>query len=382
MYTGRFVFAQVIDLLPRRIFHRIVKEHDGDKWVKHFTCWHQMSCMIFGQLSGRESLSDLVVCMDAHSDKTYHLGMGNGPKKSNLAKVNEGRDYRIFKAFADHLMGLVNDAESREMRVYAFDSSTIDLCLSVFWWADFRKTKAGIKAHVLYDVNLQIPTCVFITNARTHDVRAMDFLVYEVGAYYIFDRAYVDFRRLFKLHNAFAYFVTRAKKNMKFKVITSAKVDLAIGIREDQVIRTTGTKSATAYAIPMRRVVFYDEEKDKLLVFLTNNMKLSAHEVAQLYKKRWGVELFFKWIKQHLKVKKFWGQSENAVRVQIYSAVITYCLVHMLKEKQKIPKTTYEILQILSVSLFDKTPVNELLTKCKQSSKEEENCKQLEINYI
>jgi hypothetical protein len=279
-------------------------------------------------------------------------------------------------------MGLVNDVGSQEMRVYAFDSSTIDLCLSVFWWADFRRAKAGIKAHVLYDVNLHIPSCVFITNARTHDVKAMDLLIYEHGAYYIFDRAYIDFHRLFKLNNASAFFVIRTKKNMKFRIISSSKVDRTKGILEDQKIRPSGTRSSMDYPINMRRVVFYDEENDKRLIFLTNNMKLQAHQISQLYKKRWGVELFFKWIKQHLKVKKFWGQSENAVKIQIYSAVITYCLVHMLKEKQQISKSSYEILQILSVSLLDKTPVNELLTKQSKPTESDVNPKQLKINYI
>jgi hypothetical protein len=387
MNEGKYVFAQLVEFLPHRVFDRIVGKHNGNRYVKHFTCWNQLLCMVFGQLTNRDSLRDLIVIIDAHSKKSYHLGFGKSVTRSNLAKANEKRSNKIFEEFAYYLIAIArkkraNDDFKIKGKVYAFDSSTIDLCLSVFWWAKFRKTKAGIKLHTLYDVTTQIPSFVHITAATVNDVNAMDVIPYETGAYYIFDRAYVDFKRLYYITKLSAFFVVRAKSNLKFRRIYSNKVDKSTGVVCDQTVKITGFYTAKEYPDKLRRIKFYDEETRRTFVFLTNNMELKATEIAMLYKNRWMVELFFKWVKQHLKIKSFWGTSENAVRIQIYSAIISYCLVAIVGSDLEIDRSTYEILQVLGISLLDKTPVKELLTKTDYNNVKELDCKQLSLNLF
>jgi hypothetical protein len=387
MNQGKYVFAQLTEFLPRRVFDGFVQKYDGNRYVKHFTCWNQLLCMVFGQLTSRESLRDLIVVIEAHSQKSYHLGFGRSVTRSNLAKANENRDSKIFEEFAYHLIDLarrkcLNDEFEIKGKIYAFDSSTIELCLSVFWWAKFRKTKAGIKLHTLYDVVTQIPAFIHITAATVHDVNAMDVIPYETGAYYVFDRGYVDYSRLFKITLLAAFFVVRAKSNLKFERMYSKKVDKTKGIQCDQIGRLTGFYVSKEYPDKIRRIKFYDEETHRTFIFLTNNMELSALEIALLYKYRWQVELFFKWLKQHLKIKAFWGTSENAVRIQIYSAIIAYCLVAIVGQELKINRSTYEILQVLGISLLDKTPVKELLTNSDYNDVKEHLYKQLTLNLF
>ena len=387
MNHGKYVFSQLVEFLPQRVFDRITDKYTGNKSIKHFTCWNQLLCMIFGQLSYRESLRDLIIVIEAHQSKVYHLGFGKNVSRSNLSKANENRNFKIFEEFASHLISLAQSKNSNEKfeikgNIYAFDSSTIDLCLSVFCWAHFRKTKAGIKLHTLFDVNTQIPVFIHITEANIHDVNAMDVIDYEPLAYYIFDRAYVDYERLFRITTAKAFFVVRSKSNVKFKRMYSNKIDKSTGIKYDQIGKIEGFYSSKDYPEKIRKVKFFDVEKNKLLIFLTNNFELKAQDIALLYKQRWQVELFFKWIKQHLKVKTFWGTTENAVRIQINIAIVTYCLVSLISKELKINRSIYEILQILSASLLDKTPVNELLNKYNNTETELQNPNQLILNLF
>lgn len=382
MNQGKYVFSQLTGYLPQRVFDGFVKKHDGNRYVKHFTCWNQLLCMLFGQLTNRESLRDLIVALDAHSGKSYHLGLGKSVTRSNFAKANEVRNSKIFEDFAYHLIAIARELHSSDDfkikgNIYAFDSSTIDLCLNVFWWAKFRKAKGGIKLHTLYDVNTQIPAFLHITAANVHDVKAMDELVYEAGAHYIFDRAYLDYTRLYKIERCSAYFVVRAKSNTKFRRMYSNKVDKFTGIRCDQIGKLSGFYTSQEYPEKLRRVKHYDKESNRTFVFLTNNMKVTAEEVALLYKKRWQVELFFKWVKQHLKIKSFWGTSENAVKIQIYCAISAYCLVSIVADKLKLQHSTYEILQVLGISLLDKTSINELFMNIDYS-----NVKELDYNQL
>lgn len=387
MNQGKYVFAQVTEFLPKRVFDGIVVRYSGDKHVRFFSCWNQMLCMIFGQLTNRDSLRDLIVAIDAHSKKSYHLGFGKSVTRSNLSKSNENRNSKIFEEFAYYLIDLARNKLKNENfeikgKVYAFDSSTIDLCLNVFWWAKFRKAKGGIKLHTLYDITTQIPAFIHITAATVNDVNAMDYIPYESGAYYIFDRGYVDYTRLYKITLLSAYFVVRAKSNLQFKRLYSRKVDKSTGVQCDQVGKLTGYYVSKDYPDKLRRVKYFDSEMRRTFVFLTNNMSLTAQEITLLYKNRWQVELFFKWIKQHLKIKTFWGHSENAVRIQIYTAIITYCLVAIVGYELKIDRSTYEILQVLGISLLDKTPVKELFTNIDYKDVKELNCNQLSISFI
>ena len=343
--------------------------------------------MVFGQLTNRNSLRDLTVIINAHSSKSYHLGLGKSVSKSNLSKANNKRNSKIFEEFAYYLIDvaqkrLKNDDFEIKGKVYAFDSSTIDLCLSVFWWAKFRKTKGGIKLHTLYDVTTKIPVFIHITGATIHDVNAMDVIPYEVGAYYVFDRGYIDFKRLFEITKLLSFFVIRAKSNMKFRRIYSNKVNKETGVKVDQIGKLTGFYISQNYPEKIRRIKYYDSKNKRTFVFLTNNMDITAEQVALLYKNRWQVELFFKWIKQHLKVKSFWGTTENAVRIQIYTAIITYYLVAISGDELKLNRSTYEILQVLGVSLLDKTPVNELFTKVNYNNLKKSGCNQLKINLF
>jgi hypothetical protein len=367
MNKEKYVFAQLVEFLDNFKFRRIVAKYDGDRYVKHYSCWNQLLTMSFGQLTHRDSLRDLIVATEAHSGKLYHLGMGKSVTRSNLSKANEGRDYRIFEEYATHM---IKQARSRriekifeiEGHIYAFDSTTIDLCLSVFEWAKFRKTKGGIKMHTLYDVEAQVPAFVHITSASVYDSKAMPLIPLESGAYYIFDRGYNDFANLFRIQDIGACFVVRAKSNLAYRV-KSWKRRLPAGVKSDSIIEFTVPKSSQAYPEKLRRVVYHDTEADVVYTFLTNDLKSKALVIADLYKHRWNVELFFKWIKQHLKIKHFWGTSDNAVRIQIYCAIITYCLVAIIRHDSKLQRSVYEVLQILGISLTDKTPIRDLFDK-------------------
>ncbi len=387
MNKGKYVFSQLTEFLPRRIFDRMVAKHNGNKYVRHFTCWNQLLCMVFGQLTTRDSLRDLITVIEAHNPKSYHLGFGKSVSRSNLAKANEKRNSKIFEEFAYCLIDIArrkrtNDDFVVKGKVYAFDSSTIDLCLSVFWWAKFRKAKGGIKLHTLFDITTQIPAFIHITAATVNDINAMDVIPYEAGAHYVFDRGYVDYQRLYKIARLQAYFVVRAKSNLKFRRMYSNKTDRSTGVLCDQLGKLTGFYVSKDYPDKLRRVKFHDQETGRTFVFLTNNNELSALEIALLYKNRWQVELFFKWIKQHLKIKSFWGTSENAVRIQIYTAIITYCLVAIVGHDLKIERSTYEILQVLGISLLDKTPVNELFNYIDYNNIKELEYKQLKISLF
>jgi len=374
MHKDKYVFSQLVSFLDRNKFNYIVRKYAGDKYVKHFTCWNQLLVLMFGQLSNRESLRDLIVALDAHYSKCYHLGMGRNVSRSSLARANQDRDYHIFEEYAYYLVN-----EARQMRATdifelggndAFDSTTIDLCLAVFWWAKFRKKKGGIKVHTLYDVETQIPAFFHITEASVHDSKAMKEIPYEPGSYYIFDRAYNNFKMLYKIHRIEAYFVIRAKKNLQYKSI-KWKRRLPKNMLSDVTIELTGFYPKQYYPGQLRLVKFWDEEQKRAFVFLTNAMHISALQVAELYKNRWQVELFFKWLKQHLKIKKFWGTTENAVRIQIYVAMCTYCLVAIVQKELQLDRSTYEVLQILNISLTDKTPLRDLFCKTKfQNDKE------------
>lgn len=387
MNQGKYIFAQLTEFLPRRVFDRIVQTHNGNKYVRSFTCWNQMLCMIFGQLTSRDSMRDLMLSLEGHQPKYYHLGFGQTVTRRNLGKANEKRNYRIFEEFA---YVLINEARKScykaefevevDGNVYALDSTTIDLCLSVFWWAEFRKHKGGIKLHTLYDIKTSIPSFLYISKASVHDVNILDLIPYEAGSFYIVDRGYIDYHRLYSIHSKGSFFVTRAKDNLRFKRMYSNKVDKSSGVQSDQIGKLEVYYSKKDYPEKLRRIKYYDPESNKELIFLTNNTSLKANEIALLYKKRWEVEIFFKWMKQHLKIKSFLGTTVNAVKIQIYCAIIAYCLVAIIGSKLKIDRPIYEILQILSISLLDKTPVKEILTKCNYKNVKELNNNQLIIS--
>jgi len=367
MNKEKYVFAQLISFLNEDKFRRIVNKYQGNRYIKHFTCWNQLLALMFGQLSNRESLRDLIVALNAHHSKCYHLGMGKNVSKSSLARANQDRDYRIFEEYAYYLVNVARLKRAAnifklEGNIYAFDSTTIDLCLSVFWWAKFRKKKGGIKVHTLYDVETQIPAFFHITEASVHDSKAMNEIPYESGSYYIFDRAYNHFKMLYRIHQIEAFFVVRAKKNLQYKPI-KWKRRLPQNVLSDMIIELTGFYPRQYYPEALRLVRYWDEEQKREFVFLTNATHISSLQVAELYKNRWQVELFFKWLKQHLKIKKFWGTTENAVRIQIYVAICTYCLVAIVQKDMQLDRSTYETLQILSISLTDKTHLKDLFNK-------------------
>ncbi len=365
MYLGRTVFAQVMDSLPLRRFHTCVKRYDGNRKVKSFTCLDQFRVMAFAQLTYRESLRDIEACLRAMQPKLYHMGIGSIVSRNTLAHANEVRDWRIYADFAQVLIGRARQLyadedfgqELAQATLYALDASTIDLCLSLFPWAHFRQTKAAIKLHTLMDLRGSIPSFIHISQGKLHDVNALDLLIPEAGAFYVMDRAYLDFARLFTLHQANAFFVIRAKRNLKFRRCYSHPVDKATGLVCDQTVMLTTFYPAQHYPQPLRRIRFNDPDTGKALIFLTNHFDLPALTVAQLYKARWRIELFFKWIKQHLRIKAFYGTSINAVKTQIWIAITTYLLVANLKQELGIEHNLYTILQVLSVTLFEKTPL-------------------------
>ena len=367
MHTGKYVFAQLIEFLPQKFFQRIVLEYQGDKYVKSFSCWNQLLVMMFGQLAGCDSLRELTSVLGAHSRKSYHLGFGKSNiTRSNLSKANENRDYHIFEKLAYKMIDIAQKKRlTREFeiegRFYAFDSTTIDLCLSLFWWAKFRKTKSGIKMHTLFDVATQIPAFIHITNAKVHDTNAMDEIPYEPNAYYIFDRGYFDLARLYHIDIIGSYFVIRERGKLQYEIIQGDELlEGPDNILFDQIIRLTGPQTKNKFPGRLRRIVFYSEEHRRTFTYLSNNFEIDASQIALLYKNRWQVELFFKWIKQHLHIKSFWGISENAVRIQIYTAITAYCLVAIVENELKLGRSTFEVLRILSASLLDKTAIKEL----------------------
>lgn len=389
MHTGKYVFAQVVEFLPQKFFQRIVLAFQGDKYKKSFSCWNQLLVMIFGQLVGCESLRELVSIINAHSKKSYHLGFGkSGITRSNLSKANANQDYHIFEKFAYKMIDIAQKKRlTKEFEIkgkfYAFDSTTIDLCLSLFWWAKFRKTKAGIKMHTLFDVSTQIPTFIHITEAKVHDSNAMDDIPYEPNAYYIFDRGYFDLSRLYHINIIGSNFVIREKGKLKYEIITGDDLlEAPDNVIFDQVIKLTGSQSKMKYPGKLRRVVFYSEEHKRTFTYLSNNFEIKSSQIALLYKQRWQVELFFKWIKQHLHIKSFWGITENAVRIQIYTAITAYCLVAIVENELKLGRTTFEVLRILGASLLDKTAIKELFNhQIQECDMDEMTDIQLSLNF-
>ena len=373
MNQGRYVFTQLMDFLPRKYFEWLVKKYDGNKYVKSFTCWNYLLVLLFGQLSNREGLRDLIVTIAPFKSAFHHLGFGKNVSRSNLSKANETRDVRIFKEFADKMVSLARDKRSgiKEFflsnNVYAFDSSTISLCLSVFWWTKLHHGKGGVKLHELYDVKTDIPTFSVITDASVSDSKVMCLIPYERESFYIFDRAYMATQHLFSIEMASAYFVVREKHKMVYDVVEDKGYNNPqTGIMADQTIRFKGHKTKKQYPNNLRRVVFYDHDGNRTFVFYTNNFDVTAEDVALLYKYRWHVELFIKWMKQHLRIKEFYGTSENAVKIQIYAAIIAYCLVVIVQEDMKINFQTYDVLRILSTALLTKMPLHDLLTEQKE----------------
>jgi len=387
MNQGKYVFAQIFEFVSHNDFLRFVKKYNGDYKVKHFSCWKQFLCMAFGQLTHRESLSDTVLCIKANSKKLYHLGIGNPISKSTLSKANENRDWQIYQDFALVLIAqakvLYQDDDQLDIKiknnVFIIDSSTIDLCLSLYPWAKFRKAKAAVKLHTKMDAKTSIPDFIYISDGKMHDINVLDMITILPESFYVMDRGYLDFERLYRIHLTGAYFITRAKKNLKFKRMYSAKVDKTKGIKCDQTIKLTGFYPSQYYPGKLRRVKYYDKRTDKTLIFLSNNFELKALEIAMLYKHRWFIESFFKWIKQHLKIKSFWGTSQNAVKTQIWIAISVYVIVMILKKKLNLSQSIYEILQILSINIFDKDPIYQLFEKPNLQYFKEQNYNQLKL---
>ena len=385
MNPGKMVFTQLIEFASDDIFKYCVKRYNGNYKAKEFTCWKQFLCMAFGQLTHRESLSDTALCLKLHQDKLYQLGIGKAFSKSTISRANESRDWRIFRDFGLKLIekakALYADDNQLDLklkgRIFALDSTVIDLCLNVFWWANFRSTKAAVKLHTLLDLKTSIPEYIYITEGAVHDVNIIDYISLPAGSYLVMDKAYIDFARLWRLASDRINFVIRAKDNLKYKVLDSGIPDKSNGVLSDQAIKLTGQKSSDRYPGVLRRIKFYDAETGKTFVFLTNNFKLSALTIAALYKNRWGIELFFKWIKQHLKIQTFWGQSENAVRTQVWIAITTYLIVIIAKKKLNLQHSMYEILQMISLSAFDRTPIKKLFLNEENQDVKEQDCNQL-----
>lgn len=367
MNQGKLVFAQLMEFVPIKKFRQCVKRYGGNHRVRNFTCWDQFLCMAFAQLTYRESLRDIEVCLRIKGKKLYHLGIRGKIARSTLADANDKRDWRIYQDFAMVLIEQAralysNDSFSVRLKraAYALDSTTIDLCLSLFPWAKFRPTKAAVKLHTLMDLRGSIPSVIVISRGNLHDVNVLDELIFEAGAVYIMDRGYLDFARLFRITQASAFFVTRAKKNTRFRRLYSHEVNRSTGVIADQTVTLTGIKSRKDYPEKLRRIVYRDPTTSRRLVFLTNNFLLAATTIAALYKARWQIELFFKWIKQHLRIKAFFGTSENAVRTQIWIAISVYVLVAIVKKRLHLEHSLHTMLQILSLSTFEKSPIFQL----------------------
>jgi hypothetical protein len=386
MHSGTFLFAQLMAFLPKRDFDRCVRKYRGNYRTRRFSCLDQFLCMAFAQLTYRASLRDIEICLNSLKSKLYHAGIRGNIARNTLAKANQNRDWRIYADFATILIArarqlYAGDSLSVELEqtVYAFDSTTIDLCLALFPWARFRQRKGAVKLHTLIDLRGNIPCFVHISSGKMHDVLALDHLPVQPGAFYVMDRGYVDFGRLYVFQLNMAFFITRGKKNLQYRCRAQRLVDKHTGLRCDQTIRLTGTKTATEYPITLRRVKYVDPDTGKRFVFLTNNFLLDALTIARLYKCRWQVELFFKWIKQHLRIKAFYGTSENAVKTQVWIAISVYVLVAIVKKELKLDRTLNEILQILSLALFEKTPVFQALSQQSAPKEQEPRPNQLPL---
>jgi hypothetical protein len=386
MHSGKLVFAQLMEQLPLHTFRRCVAKYPSRYPALTFSHLDQFLCMAFAQLTFRESLRDIETCLRAHSAKLYHLGIRGGVARSTLADANERRDWRIYQDFALSLIQTARKLYAQDgfgveltNTVYALDSTTIDLCLALFPWARFRQTKGAVKLHTLLDLRGSIPSFIHISDGKLHDVNLLDQIAFEAGSFYIMDRGYIDFARLHGLHQAQSFFVVRAKSNLQFRRVYSRPVAKETGLRCDQTIQLAGRKSQRDYPGHLRRVKFYDAGNDKRLVFLTNHFDLPALTIAELYRARWQVELFFKWIKQHLRIKAFFGTSENAVKTQVWIAIAVYVLVAIVKKRLGSESSLYTILQILSLTLFEKTPIDQLLTNADNKSPESPAFNQLDL---
>lgn len=386
MHSGKLVFAQLTSHLPLSTFRRCVSSYGGEHKVKSFSCLEQFLCLAFAQLTYRESLRDIEACLKAQSEKLYHMGIRSRISRSTLADANEMRDWRIYAAFAQRLITMARKLYIDEPfgvdlneTVYALDATTIDLCLSVFSWAPFRTRKAAVKLHTLLDLRGNIPAFIHISDGKMHDVNVLDQLLPEAGAFYVMDRGYLDFERLFRLHSAGSFFVTRGKSNLKAQRRYSRPVDRSTGLICDQTVLLTGFYSSQNFETPLRRIRFNDPKTGKRLVFLTNNFLLPALTITELYRCRWQVELFFKWIKQHLRIKQFYGTTENAVKTQIWTAVSTYVLVAIVKKRLKIQASLYEMLQILSLTMFEQTPLNMLFSQIRPGQNDADASNQMNL---
>lgn len=386
MNQGTTIFSQLLDFLPKEEFHRCVERYDGSYKVQRFSCWNQFLAMAFAQLTYRESLRDIEACLNAQPSKLYNMGFRNRVTRSTLSYANNTRDWRIYRDFGQALIRTAHELYRDDPfgveltnTVYAFDSTTIDLCLSLFPWASFRKHKAAVKMHTLLNLRGNIPSFLSISPGNVHDLNLLDELLLEPGSVYVLDKAYMDFARLYVFTQSFAYFVTRAKANLRFQRVYSRSVDDTLGTRCDQTIRLLGFYSAQHYPAQLRRIKYYDADTKRLLVFLTNNFLLPPHTIAQLYKCRWQIELFFKWIKQHLRIKAFYGTSDNAVRTQIWIAVSMYVLIAILKKRLSLEHRPYTILQILSISLFEKVPIIQALTNFNPGIEDPDSGNQLNL---
>lgn len=370
MNNGKFVFSQLMSFVDHNDFLACVKRYQGDYKVKDFSCWKQFLCMAFGQLTHRESLSDTTLCLLANADKLYHAGIGKIFSKSTLSKANENRDWRIYED-----LGMLLIAEAKRLyigdnqldlnlsnNVFAIDTTVIDVCLSLMPWAEFRKTKGAVKMHTMLDLKTAIPQLVIITTGSVHELTALDMMPLEPDSFYVMDRGFIDYPRLYRMHLGKSFFIVRARDGLKYKRQQSFPCERLSGVRSDQAVKPTHYYARKNYPETMRKINYYDEETKTNFIFLTNNFHLKATEIAQLYKHRWKIELFFKWIKQHLKIKSFWGQSLNAIKTQIWIAIITYVLIAIVKKKLGLKQSLYEILQIVSISIFDKMPINQLFS--------------------
>ena len=386
MNTGKTVYAQVLEHLPRYEFNKCVKRYNGKRRVRKFSCYDQFLCLAFAQVTYRESLRDIETCLNSHHEKLYHIGFRGEISKSTLADANETRDHRIYQDFAYHLISIAKKLyQNEEMAIdldyslYAFDSTTIDLCLSLFPWAKFRKTKAAIKMHTFLDLRGAIPTFISLTTGKVHDVNVLDILPLEKDAVIAMDRGYVDYSRLYAMNLFPAFLVIRAKSNLRFRRLCSRKVDKTLGLRSDQTIVLSTKKSREAYPEALRRVSYVDLEKNKRYVYLTNIFTVSAKTVADIYKQRWQVELFFRWIKQHLRIKTFYGTSPNAVKTQIWIAISSYLLVAIMKKRLDLPGSLHTILQILEVNIFDKRSFIQIVKDAHKQESEPVPCNQLNL---
>jgi len=390
MNQGKMAFSQIISFASNDAFRRSVDRFNGNHRSREFTCWKQFLCLAFGQLTHRESMSDTLLCLRLNSEKLYSLGIGTAVNKSTLSRANESRDWRIFEDFGLKLIEQANrlyEGESQldlrlKGKVFALDSTIVDLCLEVFSWATFRSTKAAVKIHTLLDLKTLIPEFVFLTDGDIHDVKILSKINIQKGSYYVLDRAYVDFRQLNRIRAEKAYFVVRAKENLVFDRVDSRSANKQAGVICDQDIRLGGFYSQQKYSGRIRRIKFFDAESGRKFVFLTNNFKVKAETVAQLYKYRWHIELFFKWIKQHLKIKSFWGHNENAVRIQVWVAISVYVIVAIAKKKLKIENSLYEILQYISLAPFEKRPLVDVFANNEFQNFKEQNAMQLKMNLL